>query len=85
MVADGHSYASHTVIDCFYVVHSALLALMLNEVKNVAFKRVVQTITYLPHFLSWVIVAGFTMSILSMDNGSLNIALESLNLIDEPI
>lgn len=62
-----------------------LLALMLNEVKNVAFKRVVQTITYLPHFLSWVIVAGFTMSILSMDNGSLNIALESLNLIDEPI
>ncbi|MGG5336882.1 ABC transporter permease [Enterococcus sp. AZ154] len=62
-----------------------LLALMLNEVKNVAFKRVVQTITYLPHFLSWVIVTGFTMSILSMDNGSLNIALESLNLIDEPI
>ncbi|WP_163580639.1 ABC transporter permease [Gracilibacillus saliphilus] len=62
-----------------------MLALMLNEVKNMAFKRTVQTITYLPHFLSWVIVAGFAMSILSTDNGSLNIALEKIGLIDEPI
>lgn len=62
-----------------------ILALMLNEVKNMAFKRTVQTITYLPHFLSWVIVAGFAMSILSTDNGSLNIALEKAGLIDEPI
>src|SRR5699024_10643295 len=36
-----------------------ILALMLNEVRHVMFKRTVQTITYLPHFLSWVIVAGF--------------------------
>ncbi|WP_420827777.1 ABC transporter permease [Gracilibacillus alcaliphilus] len=62
-----------------------ILALMLNEVKNMAFKRSVQTITYLPHFLSWVIVAGFAMSILATDNGSLNIALEKAGLIDEPI
>nr|WP_231710723.1 ABC transporter permease subunit [Gracilibacillus suaedae] len=62
-----------------------MLALMLNEVKNMAFKRTVQTITYLPHFLSWVIVAGFAMSILSTDNGSLNIALEKTGLIDESI
>ncbi|MCH1624129.1 ABC transporter permease [Ferdinandcohnia quinoae] len=62
-----------------------LLALMLNEVRKMVFKRVVQTITYLPHFLSWVIVAGFTMSILSADNGSLNILLEKLGIIDEPI
>jgi putative aldouronate transport system permease protein len=39
-----------------------LLALMLNEIKNMAFKRVVQTVSYLPHFISWVIVAGFVMS-----------------------
>ncbi|GAA0292705.1 putative aldouronate transport system permease protein [Gracilibacillus halotolerans] len=62
-----------------------LLALMLNEIKNMAFKRTVQTVTYLPHFLSWVIVAGFAMSMLSTDNGSLNMALEKLNIIDEPI
>ncbi|WP_082198273.1 MULTISPECIES: sugar ABC transporter permease [Bacillales] len=62
-----------------------LLALMLNEVRNMAFKKVIQTISYLPHFLSWVIVSGFTISILSVDNGSLNILLQSLGLIDKPI
>lgn len=62
-----------------------MLALMLNEVRNMAFKRTVQTITYLPHFLSWVIVAGFATSILATDNGSLNILLEKVNLIDDPI
>ncbi|WP_125666645.1 ABC transporter permease [Paenibacillus baekrokdamisoli] len=62
-----------------------LLALLLNEVRIPLFKRVVQTISYLPHFLSWVIVSGFVMTILSADYGSLNIALEKLNLIDEPV
>lgn len=62
-----------------------LLALMLNEVRNMMFKRTVQTVTYLPHFLSWVIVAGFATSILSTDNGSLNIFLEKIGLIDQPI
>ncbi|ANE45779.1 protein lplB [Paenibacillus swuensis] len=62
-----------------------LLALMLNEVRNMAFKRVVQTVSYLPHFLSWVIVAGFVMSLLSTDNGSVNMAFQKLNLIEEPI
>lgn len=62
-----------------------LLALMLNEIRHMAFKRIVQTVSYLPHFLSWVIVAGFVMSMLSTDNGSVNILLEKLSLIDEPI
>lgn len=62
-----------------------LLALMLNEIRNLAFKRVVQTVSYLPHFLSWVIVAGFVMSMLSTDNGSVNILLQKLNLIREPV
>ncbi|MGN7356113.1 ABC transporter permease [Paenibacillus sp. SAF-054] len=61
------------------------LALMLNEVRHMAFKRVIQTVSYLPHFLSWVIVAGFAMSILSTDNGSLNILLQKLHVIKEPI
>lgn len=62
-----------------------LLALMLNEVRARVFKRVIQTISYLPHFLSWVIVSGFVVSLLSIDNGSLNMLLQALHLIDEPI
>jgi putative aldouronate transport system permease protein len=62
-----------------------LLALMLNEVRKMMFKRVVQTITYLPHFMSWVIVAGFTISMLSTDNGSFNILLQKLNIINDPV
>ncbi|MBC8081235.1 MAG: sugar ABC transporter permease [Gorillibacterium sp.] len=62
-----------------------VLALMLNEVRNIVFKRVVQTISYLPFFLSWVVVAGFVGSMLSIDNGTVNYVLQSLNFIDEPI
>jgi putative aldouronate transport system permease protein len=62
-----------------------ILALLLNEVRWMAFKRAVQTISYLPHFLSWVIVSAFVISMLSVDNGSLNMLLQSLRLIDEPV
>ncbi|OBZ11313.1 MULTISPECIES: sugar ABC transporter permease [Bacillales] len=62
-----------------------VLALMLNEINNRMFKRIIQTISYLPHFLSWVIVSGFVVSLLSTDNGSLNILLEKLHLIKEPL
>jgi putative aldouronate transport system permease protein len=46
-----------------------ILALLLNEVRNPLFKRVVQTITYLPHFISWVILAGIIRMMLSPDFG----------------
>lgn len=62
-----------------------LLALMLNEVKNRYFKNVVQSITYLPFFISWVIVTGLVISMLSVDNGSVNIALERVGAIDGPV
>lgn len=42
-----------------------ILALLLNEIKSSTCKRTVQTITYLPHFLSWVIVGGFVVNVLS--------------------
>ncbi len=53
-----------TLIICFPL--PIILALMLNEVRKHAFKRVVQSITYLPHFLSIVIVAGMIMQLLSL-------------------
>ncbi|WP_342422742.1 ABC transporter permease subunit [Paenibacillus sp. FSL E2-0178] len=70
---------------CFGFPAPILLALMLNEVRSIMFKRVVQTVSYLPHFLSWVIVGGFVGSMLSTDNGSVNMLLMSLNLTSEPI
>jgi len=62
-----------------------ILALMLNEVRNMAFKRTVQTVTYLPHFLSWVVVANLVISLLSVDNGSINMLLMKLGFIAEPV
>lgn len=55
-----------------------ILAVLLNEVRNMAFKRSVQTIVYLPHFLSWAIVFGFVYSILSVQTGMLNHIIEAL-------
>jgi putative aldouronate transport system permease protein len=49
-----------------------VLALMLNEVRHEAFKRFNQSIVYLPHFLSWVVVASMTFFILSTDVGIIN-------------
>ncbi|MGG1633255.1 ABC transporter permease subunit [Paenibacillus sp. FSL K6-3182] len=62
-----------------------ILALMLNEVRHMVFKRVVQTITYLPYFMSWVIVGGMVMALLSTENGSVNMLLEGVGAIDEPV
>ncbi|GIQ70599.1 sugar ABC transporter permease [Xylanibacillus composti] len=62
-----------------------LLALMLNEVGHLFFKRVVQTITYIPHFISWVVVSGLVFSMLAVDNGAVNETLQRFNLIEQPI
>ena len=61
-----------------------LLALVLNEVTSVKFKRFVQTISYLPHFISWVVVAGIALDLMS-PTGLLNSLLMGWNVIDAPI
>lgn len=68
-------------------IGSILLALLLNEVKNVGFKRVIQNITYMPHFLSWIIVAGLVSTALSFPSsgGIINIILMKLHIINEPV
>ncbi|MDR2607066.1 MAG: ABC transporter permease subunit [Treponema sp.] len=60
-------------------------ALLLNELRKVLFKRAVQTISYLPHFLSWVIVTGLVSNMLSPDSGAINEVLMALHLIKEPL
>lgn len=64
-----------TLLFCFPL--PIVLALMLNEVRVRAFKRTIQSITYLPHFLSVVIIVGMTMQILSVQ-GTVNQILTSL-------
>ncbi|WP_426447367.1 ABC transporter permease [Paenibacillus sp. S-38] len=49
-----------------------LLALLLNELRLVFYKRVLQTVVYMPHFLSWVIVSGIAIGILSPTTGAVN-------------
>ncbi|MGW1025336.1 ABC transporter permease [Streptomyces sp. NPDC002577] len=63
-----------TLVFCFPV--PIVLALLLNEVRTRALKRFVQSVSYLPHFLSIVIIAGITMQILATD-GPVNQALET--------
>ena len=67
-----------------------IFALMLNEVRNKFFKRSVQTITYLPYFLSWVVLSGILINFLSPGStaegaGFFNTMLIKLGLIEEPL
>ncbi|MBB6731022.1 sugar ABC transporter permease [Cohnella sp. CBP 2801] len=62
-----------------------LFALMLNEVKVRWFKRTVQTVSYLPHFISWVVVYGLVVVFMSGESGMINHILMSVGIIKEPI
>ena len=70
------------------VVHTVaciLLAVLLSEIQNLRFKRLVQTITYLPHFLSWVIVYGILYALLSESSGLINAMLRGAGRDSIPI
>ncbi|MDQ2084868.1 ABC transporter permease subunit [Herbivorax sp. ANBcel31] len=64
-------------------VTAIALALLLNEIKNLFIKKTVQTISYLPYFLSWVIAATMVSQVL-LNNGIVNEILVALNIIDSP-
>jgi len=66
-------------------VFPIMFAVLLNEVRLSYFKRTVQTITYLPHFVSWVVVAGIITKMLSIDGGIVNELLVNWGIIDKPI
>ncbi|WP_337102053.1 ABC transporter permease [Paenibacillus sp. YIM B09110] len=57
-----------------------IFALLLNEVSKMFFKRAVQTFVYLPHFLSWVILGGIMIDILSTEGGIVNRLLNSFGI-----
>ncbi|CAM4178358.1 ABC transporter permease subunit [Lederbergia lenta] len=56
----------------FNLVIPIIFALLLNEIRKMAFKRTIQTFVYLPHFLSWVILGGILLDMLSVDGGIIN-------------
>ncbi len=84
----------NTVIISFYQIVFAfpapiILALLLNELRSMAFKRWVQTIVYLPHFLSWTIVYGLVFMMLSLRTGMVNqfvtaTGTDAINFLQEP-
>lgn len=55
-----------------------ILALMMNEMKSLKFKKVSQTLLYLPHFISWVILSGIIMTLLDPDNGMITNFLQMI-------
>ena len=65
---------------------AVIISLLLNEITNMIFKKTVQTIIYLPHFMSWVVVASvFKMMLAPYDSAPVNSILMNMGLIDTPI
>lgn len=61
-----------------------IFALLLNEMRGQLYKRTVQTVSYLPHFISWVVAAGIVTQMLS-GGGIVNQILISLHITSEPV
>lgn len=70
------------VTNLFFAI---VLALIIDELRNGLFKKTAQTISYLPHFVSWVIVAGMFSKLLSTDSGIVNTILVSLGILKAPV
>lgn len=70
------------IISCLRIVFGfpapIVLALLLNEVRSITYKRVVQTISYLPHFISWVVLGGIIREVLSPSRGAVNFVISAL-------
>ncbi len=61
-----------------------IFALQINELTNMRFKKAVQTISYMPYFLSWVVMSSLVYQLLSPNGGVINILLVKLGIIEEP-
>ena len=60
-----------------------ILAILLNEVNNMPFKRVTQSLLYMPHFISWIVLGGIITSLLSPSTGMINNVIKVLGC--EPV
>ena len=80
-----NTLAMSTMNLVFGFLFAIIFALLLNEIRFTGFKRLTQTVSYLPHFLSWVIVCSLVSNFLSTSDGTLNNLLMGLGFIDKPI
>ncbi len=62
-----------------------ILAIMLNEMRCRWLKKTIQTVSYLPYFVSWVVVIGMLRLMLSADGGVINKALVAVGILDKPV
>ncbi|PYI50788.1 ABC transporter permease [Paenibacillus flagellatus] len=62
----------------FFFPFPIVLSLLLNELRSMVFKRVVQSVLYIPHFMSWVLISGLTYLMLSQSEGMVNKLFASL-------
>lgn len=62
-----------------------ILAILLNELRFKKFKRITQTVLYLPHFLSWVIIASVALTLFKPETGLINVVLKNAGLIEQGI
>jgi len=78
----------NTVLISFYKIifgfpFPIMIALLLNELRSIRFKKVVQTLIYFPHFVSWVIIGAIVLTFFSVNDGLFNVVIKSFGL--EPV
>lgn len=83
----GRIFRNTIVISFYHIIFGfpapIVLALLFNELRLELFKRITQSISYMPHFLSWVVLAGLLTTLLSPSEGVMNYIIQSLGF--EPI
>lgn len=67
------------------LMFAIMLAVLINEIRIKPFKRVAQCISYMPHFLSWIIVTGIIANFLASDIGIVNVTLTKLGILKKNI
>ncbi|QHT62993.1 sugar ABC transporter permease [Paenibacillus lycopersici] len=78
--ATGNTFLLTLLRLLFIFPTTIVFALLINEVRSFRFKRFVQSFSYLPHFISWIVVVGFLDAFLSIDGGGANSLLHSLGI-----
>lgn len=69
----------------FFLFLPMAFAILLHEIRSNRMRKIVQTLTTIPHFISWVLVYSIVFSLLAVDNGVVNNLLVDLGLLEKPI
>jgi putative aldouronate transport system permease protein len=76
--ATGNTFLLTILRLLFIFPTTIVFALLINEVRSFRYKRFVQSLSYLPHFISWIVVVGFLDAFLSINGGGANSLLSSI-------